>query len=73
MLQRFKLDGKTMLKMAEIFQREMELGLADKPSSLLMENTYVPELPNGTGSFFILTFISYSFLKGQISYLRVLR
>lgn len=38
-------------KIRDVFLDEMRLGLAAKPekkSSLLMENTFIPELPNGT-------------------------
>ncbi|XP_053619258.1 hexokinase-2-like [Plodia interpunctella] len=45
------LGGHTLRRVAETFEREMELGLTrnpKKPSSLQMENTFVPELPNGT-------------------------
>lgn len=40
-------------KVAEAFQNEMNLALTEKPSSLQMENTYIPELPNGTGAYCI--------------------
>ncbi|KAK3858725.1 hypothetical protein Pcinc_035101 [Petrolisthes cinctipes] len=39
------------VKMREVFLDEMRLGLAaspEKKSSLLMENTFIPELPKGT-------------------------
>ncbi|XP_054262882.1 hexokinase-1-like [Macrosteles quadrilineatus] len=42
------IDGPTVLRIGEVFLKELELGIRDKPSSLLMENTYIPELPDGT-------------------------
>lgn len=35
-------------KVGEAFQQEMDAALREKSSSLQMENTYIPELPNGT-------------------------
>lgn len=43
-----QLDGSTVLKIGEVFLKELELGIRDKPSSLQMENTYIPELPDGS-------------------------
>ena len=43
-----------VFKIKDVFLREMELGLTKDPrrdSSLQMENTYLPGLPNGTGEF----------------------
>lgn len=34
------------------FINEMNFALAEQPSSLQMCNTYIPELPNGTGRYF---------------------
>ncbi|XP_023939670.2 hexokinase-2-like [Bicyclus anynana] len=42
------LCGATLRRVGEVFQREIESGLRERPSSLQMENTYVPELPDGT-------------------------
>ncbi|CAK1546796.1 unnamed protein product [Leptosia nina] len=42
------LCGATLKRVAEVFAHEIENGLRQKPSSLQMENTYVPELPDGT-------------------------
>ncbi|XP_045518979.1 hexokinase-2-like isoform X1 [Pieris brassicae] len=42
------LCGATLRQVGEVFAREIENGLREKPSSLQMENTYVPELPDGT-------------------------
>ncbi|XP_034836713.1 hexokinase type 2-like [Maniola hyperantus] len=42
------LCGATLRRVGEVFQRELESGLRERPSSLQMENTYVPELPDGT-------------------------
>uniref|UniRef100_A0A1L8E278 Phosphotransferase n=1 Tax=Nyssomyia neivai TaxID=330878 RepID=A0A1L8E278_9DIPT len=56
LLQRLHLPPKQLAEVAAIFEEEMDLALADKPSSLQMENTYVPELPNGreTGKYLAL-------------------
>lgn len=43
------IDGAAIFKIGETFLKELELGIRDKPSSLQMENTYIPELPDGTG------------------------
>lgn len=43
------IDGPTVLRIGEVFVKEMDLGMRDKPSSCQMENTYIPELPDGTG------------------------
>lgn len=43
------LDGAALVKVMKVFEEEMDRGLAQKPSSLQMENTYVPELPDGSG------------------------
>ncbi|CAK1595636.1 unnamed protein product [Parnassius mnemosyne] len=40
--------GATLSRVGETFSRELERGLRQLPSSLQMENTYVPELPDGT-------------------------
>ncbi|CAH2061192.1 unnamed protein product, partial [Iphiclides podalirius] len=42
------LCGATLMRVGETFARELERGLRQLPSSLQMENTYVPELPDGT-------------------------
>ncbi|XP_038219230.1 hexokinase-1-like [Zerene cesonia] len=42
------LCGATLQKVGEVFTREIENGLSKRPSSLQMENTYIPELPDGT-------------------------
>ncbi|CAH2099356.1 unnamed protein product [Euphydryas editha] len=42
------LCGSTLRHVGEIFLREIENGLAERASSLQMENTYIPELPDGT-------------------------
>lgn len=43
------LTGATLRRVGEVFEREIERGLKEQPSSLQMENTYIPELPDGTG------------------------
>ncbi|XP_049881505.1 hexokinase HKDC1-like [Pectinophora gossypiella] len=40
--------GNTLRRVGAVFERELEAGLQDQPSSLQMANTYVPELPDGT-------------------------
>jgi len=35
-------------RIGDVFESEMDLALSEKKSSLQMENTYIPELPNGT-------------------------
>lgn len=47
-LSKLVLCGATLKRVAEVFEREIEAGLRQEPSSLQMENTYVPELPDGT-------------------------
>lgn len=42
------LDQNQIQAITEIFHNEMKLALAEKQSSLQMENTYIPELPDGT-------------------------
>uniref|UniRef100_A0A1B0CLD2 Phosphotransferase n=1 Tax=Lutzomyia longipalpis TaxID=7200 RepID=A0A1B0CLD2_LUTLO len=56
LLERLHLPAEQLARVAEIFEEEMDLALADRPSSLQMENTYVPELPNGreTGKYLAL-------------------
>lgn len=55
-LSKLMLCGSTLRRVAEVFEKEIEAGLRQQPSSLQMENTYVPELPDGTeeGSFLAL-------------------
>lgn len=46
------LSEETQKKIRNVFESEMELGLAKKPavpSSLQMENTFLPELCDGSG------------------------
>ena len=44
-----RLDADTLLRVRGVFEDEMERGRKDQPSSLQMENTFVPELIDGTG------------------------
>ena len=44
------MNNETMTRVGKIFEAEMLDALTEKPSSLQMENTYIPELPNGSGS-----------------------
>jgi len=44
-----QLTGAKVLRIKEVFHGEMERGIHQQPSSLQMENTYIPELPDGTG------------------------
>ena len=43
------LCGAALRRVGEVFDRELHAGLRDQPSSLQMANTYVPEMPNGSG------------------------
>ncbi|KAJ8868872.1 hypothetical protein PR048_030413 [Dryococelus australis] len=43
------LTGETILRIQDVFISELEDGIHEKPSSLQMENTYIPELPDSTG------------------------
>lgn len=52
MLQELILTEEKTEKIDETFKSEMNAALAEQSSSLQMENTYIPELPNGTGCFF---------------------
>lgn len=45
------LCGAVLKRVVDVFEQELEAGLREQPSSLQMENTYVPELPNGTGAY----------------------
>ncbi|CAG9109481.1 unnamed protein product [Plutella xylostella] len=47
-LQGLQVNGAVLRKTAAVFAAELEAGLQERPSSLQMENTYVPELPDGT-------------------------
>nr|ATA67116.1 hexokinase 1 [Antheraea pernyi] len=55
-LSKLVLCGATLRQVTDVFESEIEAGLRQKPSSLQMENTYVPELTDGTeeGSFLAL-------------------
>jgi hypothetical protein len=44
-----QLNGAKVLRIKEVFHCELERGIHEQPSSLQMENTYIPELPDGTG------------------------
>lgn len=43
------LCGAALRRLAAVFEAEVAAGLRQEPSSLQMENTYIPELPDGTG------------------------
>ncbi|XP_063237114.1 hexokinase type 2-like isoform X2 [Bacillus rossius redtenbacheri] len=47
-LQGLYLSGETVLRIQEVFLSELEAGIHQRPSSLQMENTYIPELPDHT-------------------------
>ncbi|XP_034938340.1 hexokinase-2-like [Chelonus insularis] len=47
-LVQMRLSAATARKIQDIFRSEMNKGIHQQPSSLQMENTYIPELPNGT-------------------------
>jgi hexokinase len=49
-LKKIHLSGTQVLRIKDVFHCEMERGIHEQPSSLQMENTYIPELPNGTGN-----------------------
>lgn len=49
-LKELVLGGEVLRRVADVFEQELERGLSEQPSSLQMENTYVPELPDGTGT-----------------------
>ncbi|XP_022184109.1 hexokinase-1 [Nilaparvata lugens] len=42
------LSEEVVSRVKSVFLSEIELGINEEPSSLQMENTYVPELPDGT-------------------------
>lgn len=44
-----RFSAATTRRIQSVFISEMEKGIREKPSSLQMENTYIPELPDGTG------------------------
>lgn len=54
-------------KVHETFINEVNLALTEQPSSLQMENTYIPELPNATGLYFIARSV-YHFDETQITF-----
>ncbi|XP_055922474.1 hexokinase-1-like [Eupeodes corollae] len=47
LLQGLVLTDETIKQIQNVFISEMNLALNDQPSSLQMENTYIPELPDG--------------------------
>lgn len=49
-LQQLILTKEKTEMVGDTFINEVNLALTEQPSSLQMENTYIPELPNGTGS-----------------------
>lgn len=53
----------TVKKIQDVFVSEMNKGIHQQPSSLQMENTYVPELLDGTGccdNLYFVTSLSFS-------------
>lgn len=42
------LTDENIVEIGDVFENEVHVALKGKPSSLQMENTYIPELPNGT-------------------------
>ncbi|KAK0091644.1 hypothetical protein PV326_002916, partial [Microctonus aethiopoides] len=48
LLTQMRLSSATARKIQDIFRSEMNKGIHLQPSSLQMENTYIPELPDGT-------------------------
>jgi hexokinase len=47
---KIQLTGAKVLHIKEVFHNEVERGIHEQPSSLQLENTYIPELPDGTGN-----------------------
>lgn len=49
----FEYNAETVEQIGRQFETEMDLSLNEQfdESSLQMENTYIPELPDGTGEF----------------------
>ncbi|XP_033226720.1 hexokinase-2-like [Belonocnema kinseyi] len=47
-LEQMRFSAATVRRIQNVFKSEMEKGIHQKISSLQMENTYIPELPNGT-------------------------
>lgn len=57
-------------KIRNVFLDELEKGLSEQPSSLQMENTYIPELPSGSGEYlqvFNIHFSSFYFIYLSLS------
>ncbi|XP_005179307.1 hexokinase-1 [Musca domestica] len=50
LLNGLQLTDDALERIGQVFREEMDLALKMKPSSLQMENTYIPELPDGTES-----------------------
>jgi hexokinase len=52
----FFLSDETVARIRKVFADEMDIGLkySLEKSSLQMENTFIPELPDGTGKFSLL-------------------
>ncbi|KAH0568143.1 hexokinase-2-like [Cotesia glomerata] len=48
LLAQMRLSAATARKIQDVFRSEMNKGIHQQPSSLQMENTYIPELPDGT-------------------------
>ncbi|XP_020706631.1 hexokinase-1-like [Athalia rosae] len=49
-LAQMRFSAATARKIQKVFLSEVEKGIRQEPSSLQMENTYIPELPDGTES-----------------------
>ncbi|XP_075167290.1 hexokinase type 2-like [Haematobia irritans] len=50
LLEGLQMTDDTLERIRQVFSSEMDLALKMQPSSLQMENTYIPELPDGTES-----------------------
>lgn len=48
---KLKFSAETVRQIENVFLSEMNKGIHQQKSSLQMENTYVPELLNGTGCY----------------------
>ncbi|XP_076389966.1 intraflagellar transport protein 88-like protein nompB isoform X5 [Megachile rotundata] len=59
-LAQMKFSAATVRQIQEVFLSEMNKGIHLEPSSLQMENTYVPELLDGTGFTFSFPMVQHS-------------
>lgn len=57
-LRPLRCDDAKMRRVADVFRTQMLDALRERPSSLQMENTYIPELPDGNGELFLVCLYS---------------